>query len=234
MLPMIELRGPSNEVFLLEKGELDQRAWLAFIYGQCHGLALAVHRRTGWPLVAVVDHDGVCEHICVRRPDGQIIDVTGAHTSEEMGSARGGTTHDISVDYIDDLQAHHGWARPEPDLAGAWVDSVLVRAASPSTIPALKRPTVVVTKQLDDDLAIKFEWHGAKEMDVHVRRTASAPDNWTFYGPVGFRTDTNGVWRVNFVPEELERIAQRWLDSKFDRVKAERTLAEISPTDHTS
>lgn len=84
---MIELHGPSNEVFLLDEGKLDDRAWLAFIYGQCHGLSLAIQSRTGWPLVAMVDDNGTCGHFCVRRPDGKIIDVTGAHTSEEITSA---------------------------------------------------------------------------------------------------------------------------------------------------
>jgi hypothetical protein len=103
-MPTVRLQGPSNIVFVLEEGTLDDRALLVFTGGQCHALALALQRRTGWPLVAVDETTGVCVHICVRRPDGLLLDVTGAHTVEELITARGGTVRDVDYAAIEELE----------------------------------------------------------------------------------------------------------------------------------
>ena len=39
----------------LVPGEINEAARVAFQYGACDGLAIAVHDRTGWPLVKVTD-----------------------------------------------------------------------------------------------------------------------------------------------------------------------------------
>jgi hypothetical protein len=231
---MIELRGPSNEVFLLDEGRLDDRAWFAFIYGQCHGLALALHNRTGWSLVAIVDDTGACGHVCVRRPDGAIIDVTGAHTSEEMTSACAGQIRDIDTHYIHDLESQHGWAQAEPDSAAAWVDAVIARAESPTRISAMAKPGLQVTTQIDGDLELKIEWPGAMHLNVYVRRIPSAVERWTLYGEVGLRPDANGVYFIDYTLARLHRIGTAWLNSNFDRAKADDKLAAVSPTDQAS
>ncbi len=230
---MIELRGPSSEVFLVDEGKLDERAWLAFIYGQCHGLALALHNRTGWPLVAVVDDNGACGHVCVRRPDGQIVDVTGAHTSEEMASALGQILH-IDTHYIRDLESQHGWASAEPDSAGAWVDAVIARAEAPTRISAMAKPALQITMQIDRDLELKIEWPGAMHLNVYVRRIPSAVERWTLYGEVGLRPDANGVYVIDYTLARLQRLGTAWLNSNFDRAKADGTLAATPPTDQAS
>ncbi|MGW6308997.1 hypothetical protein [Streptomyces niveus] len=61
--------------------ELDIRA---FKYGGCGSLALALHAATGWPIVAAVADDGLELHYAVTRPDGFLIDITGAHSEDDM------------------------------------------------------------------------------------------------------------------------------------------------------
>lgn len=73
MHDMITLKGTHDRVFVLQRGVLDDRALLAFTGSQCHGLALAVHRRTGWPIVAVNNSGGECVHVCVRDPENRLV-----------------------------------------------------------------------------------------------------------------------------------------------------------------
>lgn len=78
----------------LTPGVRDGAARTAFFHGACAALAIALHDETGWPIVAVTDHDneydgrmgmgGSAMHWLVRRPDGALIDFDGAHTPEEI------------------------------------------------------------------------------------------------------------------------------------------------------
>ncbi|MFD9868539.1 hypothetical protein ACFXI8_27220 [Streptomyces niveus] len=61
--------------------ELDVRA---FKYGGCGSLALALHDATGWPIVAAVADDGLELHYAVTLPDGRLVDITGAHSEDDM------------------------------------------------------------------------------------------------------------------------------------------------------
>lgn len=67
-----------DESFELTPGVIDEDAEYVFTHGQCHALALALNERTGWPLVGIAaggpHHPS---HCAVRRPDGEIIDITG-------------------------------------------------------------------------------------------------------------------------------------------------------------
>jgi hypothetical protein len=47
-----------------------------FTEGDCHHLALALHERTGWPLMIVSGRSTV-EHAFVMRPDGLALDING-------------------------------------------------------------------------------------------------------------------------------------------------------------
>ncbi|TFI30152.1 hypothetical protein [Streptomyces sp. 4R-3d] len=53
-------------------------------YGGCGSLALAIHEATGWPIVAAVADDGLELHYAATRPDGRLVDITGAHTEDDM------------------------------------------------------------------------------------------------------------------------------------------------------
>lgn len=68
-------------------GLLDDACIEAFCYGYCHVMALELHERTGWPLIAVwyksdTDLPG---HIAVQHPDGWIVDVQGAYDEDPEG-----------------------------------------------------------------------------------------------------------------------------------------------------
>lgn len=77
----------------------ETRARLALTMGECHNLAIAVHRETGWPLIAFSPWSedgpgttGVLTHVAVLTPDKYVIDGHGAtplNWSEEQGEYEG-------------------------------------------------------------------------------------------------------------------------------------------------
>ena len=56
----------------------------AFTRSACAGLAVALHDATGWPIVEVGHCDGLPLHFMVRRPNGQLVDIRGAHTDADI------------------------------------------------------------------------------------------------------------------------------------------------------
>lgn len=77
----------------------ETRARLALTMGECHNLALAVHRKTGWPLIAFSPWNedgpgttGTLVHVGVLTPDGYVLDGHGANIqswSEDQGEYEG-------------------------------------------------------------------------------------------------------------------------------------------------
>jgi hypothetical protein len=55
-----------------------------FSYGDCHILAMRIHRLTGWPIATFCDSCGPHTHAFVRHPDGDIVDVNGKQTEQEF------------------------------------------------------------------------------------------------------------------------------------------------------
>ena len=58
-----------------------------FMGGGCAALALAIHKMTGLPLVALVEPDGENEnpvHVMAKLADGRYLDVNGARTYDEI------------------------------------------------------------------------------------------------------------------------------------------------------
>lgn len=95
--------------FDLTPGVLDGAARHAFTMGACAALALALHKRTGWPLVAITDHHnasrpeggglpqagwGSSLHYGVLHPSGKFVDVDGAQDVEEATRAYDGDADD--------------------------------------------------------------------------------------------------------------------------------------------
>src|SRR3954451_5967462 len=87
MKPM-ELRAAADVVYIVHRGVLDHRAVAGFTFGQCHGMALALHERMGWPLVATYDTNNTPQHVLAESGDDQLIDITGARTQADLLSAR--------------------------------------------------------------------------------------------------------------------------------------------------
>jgi len=130
----------------LTPGVLDGCALHAFKLGACGALAIAMHDELGWPIYAVTDHHNVFEngragggsalHWVVRRPDGMLIDVDGAHTAESLieeyrwdaddgEAALGLSTRADAVEWYVECQGE-----PIPiSLAKTFVDAVVAKAA---------------------------------------------------------------------------------------------------------
>lgn len=101
----------------LTPGVLDGTALRAFKHGDCDIFAVALHDKTGWPLVKVTDHHNVHDgrahmgsamHWMLRHPSGKLVDVDGLH--EEL---------DILDEYdghADDEKAAIGWSTRQEAL----------------------------------------------------------------------------------------------------------------------
>jgi hypothetical protein len=224
-LDVIELRWPSNVVHLVEPGELDDRARLVFGAGQCHGLALALKDTQGWPLVAVDDEEGRRIHICVRRPDGALVDVNGAHADGDFIDARPGCSlHDIDENAVDELVEQYEWAQPEVEKANAWIEPVLEQASNPSQArPPFQTPTLARICN-HEGFEVRFLWKGDPAFDIHVRH-ASPPDRpWVRYSYLKFPPDTSGHYVIDFRKEIFVSLTEAFLRRQFDPTKAHAKL----------
>ncbi|GLY55197.1 hypothetical protein [Lentzea sp. NBRC 102530] len=85
-----------------------------FEYGQCHALALALHARTGWPIVGLHSSKlGDTSHYLVRRPDGLLVDVRGTRTEQEVLEQWDAGYPGFYT--VRDYQAVHLWAEVQRD-----------------------------------------------------------------------------------------------------------------------
>jgi hypothetical protein len=91
-----------------------------YMNGHCFRLALALHEKTGWPIVGVRAYGAadssfsLIDHAGVKMPDGRYLDVRGP--LDEMGfldTMIGGRfeIEELSVGTTTDLQAHAGNAK---------------------------------------------------------------------------------------------------------------------------
>jgi hypothetical protein len=77
----------SRRAVINTEGRIDNAAEYAFTRGQCHSLALALHRMTGWELYGLYSEydwtrkqagrESTPSHVVVRSPEGKYIDITG-------------------------------------------------------------------------------------------------------------------------------------------------------------
>lgn len=71
---------------LCEGWQPSQRETFAFMYGGCAALALALHKLTGSPMVALIEPDGENErpvHVMVKTGD-RYLDISGLRTYDEI------------------------------------------------------------------------------------------------------------------------------------------------------
>lgn len=71
-----------RDVAHLVAGRIDDEAKEVFTRGQCHALALELHRATGWELYGAYsehqkEYGGTPGHVVVRHPDGHFVDIEG-------------------------------------------------------------------------------------------------------------------------------------------------------------
>lgn len=73
--------GFRNSIDVNSRGNINKNAILAFKRGQCHALALALHKLTNWPIYGICDWSNTPAdpgHVVVKNPkNGGYIDIEG-------------------------------------------------------------------------------------------------------------------------------------------------------------
>lgn len=210
-------------VYVVTPGVLDSRALLAFTQGQCHGLALALAERTKFPLWKVESVNRAFLHVCVKRTDGFLVDVTGSHTEGELLQAvPGGALRPTDENQLERLVQKEGWVPPATVAAHLWVDAVLERAENGPALPPLSSDTLRRTMEFGD-LRIRFDWSGRPWLEVSVQRVEG--EAWTPYSVVQFPKDPGlGAFLIDFTLPRLEQVTDAWLGRQFDLARAQRKL----------
>jgi hypothetical protein len=223
---LIELEGTNRIVYLASPGVIDPRAVLAFTFGQCHGLALALAEEGGLPLVGIFLPKNECRHIAVLRPDGRLLDVTGSHTLAEIAAQEPQSRlAPIDKEKINLLVSDHDWAPPATAAAKAWVGPVLAIADGAPLLPPLSAYRMRKCWEFSG-VAVSIEWQGLPWLEVFVRPPGQVDAAWISYKKVGFPPDpVRGVRLIDFSQEFFETLAQNWLDREFDPALAEQRLA---------
>ena len=115
-------RGGEVEITL---GVLDESAEYVFSAGHCHALALAIHERTGWPLLAMSGRHSLranLQHMVVVMPDGKWLDVNGPQEPEERYYFQSMTAAEVAkmgkIEY---------WKNPQTEIAREFVQPVFER-----------------------------------------------------------------------------------------------------------
>lgn len=126
-----------GDEYELTPGVIDDDADYVFRNGQCLALAVAVSRRTGWPIVMTCfdiperlqispEHHPDLVHATVRTPEGALLDIRGSNDPDvrEMDGR-----HDVEwpADQVDALMAAYDVDMESQlvDIADTFVDSVL-------------------------------------------------------------------------------------------------------------
>ncbi|HEY5990612.1 MAG TPA: hypothetical protein VIV12_30100 [Streptosporangiaceae bacterium] len=120
-------------------GRLDVNARTAFTEGHCHSLALALHEKTGWPLIGGVDRGPeygsgrVPDHVVVQVPDGRLLDITGLHTvedfEEEWGTVQPLDPAEVAAGFPYQLgpDVVHRYRLPDVETARPYAEKLLRR-----------------------------------------------------------------------------------------------------------
>jgi hypothetical protein len=122
----------------LTPGVITAEAVDAFVCDACAGLALALHDETGWPLIEVGSCDGLPIRHMVRRPDGLLLDIRGAHDDADVADEFEFDADDGVVTFTE-VTRDHVWAcyrddcgEPVPmEIARTFVPAVLAASAVP-------------------------------------------------------------------------------------------------------
>ncbi|MFF3734062.1 hypothetical protein ACFYXM_28090 [Streptomyces sp. NPDC002476] len=136
--------GAFGQSFAVTPGRIDVAALEAFTSGQCHALARAVSDATGWPMALIIDDEcaydpdtcgdddiatGLCacqlQHVIVIRPDGQHVDITGAHAPGAVPGWEGLRAVPVTDDLWQHITDSPDWREPAMDVARTFVAPLL-------------------------------------------------------------------------------------------------------------
>jgi hypothetical protein len=108
-----------------------------FSCGNCHSLALAIHKMTSWPLYGIYHpiNDNVANHVFVKTPTGNFVDIQGEQTPEEFSRKWVGTIQPITRKQISDwVRARRnnqiGYIPPRTKAAQPYAEKVLEKVKS--------------------------------------------------------------------------------------------------------
>lgn len=113
--------------YTVDPGVINSASKGAFTTGQCHALALELHRRTGWELYGYFGYrdKDTPGHVVVRHPEGYIIDITGILPSSNSWN-RSYTLQPVKREDV--LRYHlYDYRKPNLEAASLFVDAVLAR-----------------------------------------------------------------------------------------------------------
>lgn len=223
----MEVRAARDVVYIVDPGVLDRRAVAAFTLGQCHGMALALHERTGWTLVAAYDTQGVCQHVLANAGDDRFVDITGARSqSQLLAESNFNSVESIDRPGVQALTTQAGWAAADLSAAQPWVDQVIHRG----TVGAEPIPSGYLARSVavDDELELVFRWGGMEYIDVLLRRPGSPEASWIEWRCFRVPPSRDGLRRVHFTDDELRRLLDLWLGQQFDPEPARAVLAQQS------
>ena len=142
----VRVAGANGAEFHVRPGVFDMEALAAFTGGQCHALALALHERTGWPIVGLYrdSEDGgelVCpanlSHLLVQRPDGQLMDIEGAgEPAGLIAEPDWECLAPVDVETVRQLHTTGPWRAPEIELARSFCGELPIRSERRPDRPA--------------------------------------------------------------------------------------------------
>jgi hypothetical protein len=223
----MEVPAVGDVVYIVEAGVLDRRAVAAFTLGQCHGMALALYERMGWPMVAAYDAQGSCQHVVADAGHDRFVDITGARSRAQLlAEPNFNTVEPIDRPAVQTLATQAGWAAADLAAAQSWVDQVIHRGTSgvePIALRFLARSVVV-----DDELELVFRWGGTEDIDVLLRRPGAPEASLIEWRSFRVPPSEDGLRRVHFTDNDLARLIKLWLDQQFDPGPARAVLERQS------
>jgi hypothetical protein len=224
---VMEVRAAEDVLYIVEPGVLDRRAVAAFTLGQCHGMALALHERTGWPMVAAYDVEDSCQHVLADAGDDRFVDIAGARTRAQLlAEPNFDRVEAIDQPSVRALSAQAGWAVADCRAAQPWLDQVIERGTSGAEPMAAR--FLARSAGVDDALELVFRWGGTQYIDVLVRRPGTPEASWIEWRCFRVPPSRDGFRRVHFTDDDLLRLMRLWLDQQFDPEPARVLLARHS------
>lgn len=132
MVKQIKIKGVFGQEFLVEPGVINKEAEQAFLYGQCHALALAIHKKTGWEIAGALDNEKDLFHLFNIKED-QAIDITGIYPlkdypySPHLNGDVYYLRRRLKPDDVENYGLEDDWIKGDHQAAKLFVDPLLKR-----------------------------------------------------------------------------------------------------------
>jgi hypothetical protein len=118
--------------FLVTPGVINKQAIEVFTYGQCHALALEIHKETGWEIAAFVDKDNDFYHVFNISDQKEIVDIFGRNKlvnykkiSPLIDEDFKGVVRNLDPELVAKYGPENDWLEPDLALAQKFVQAVI-------------------------------------------------------------------------------------------------------------